>query len=120
MIGKAADEDPARAIPKWEGASLSNSAVWWIPTVADSDRDPDLPSLPPKMTELAADPNAARWALDCGWVPGTGHCPKHPCASECLFREQREAEASRIEHARRQRRRDQRAFAERMKRLTSN
>jgi hypothetical protein len=69
------------------------------------------------MRELAADPNAPRWALDCGWVPGTGHCQNRPCAPDCLFREQRAAEASRIEHARRRRRRDQQAFAQRMNRL---
>jgi len=85
--------------------------------MTDPDGDPDLPPLSPEMAQFAADPDALRWARDCAWVPGTGHCRNRPCGAECLFRGQRETEASRIEHVRRHRRRDHRAFAERTKRL---
>ncbi len=61
---------------------------------------PDLVNL----IELAAHPDALHWAHECGWVPGTGHCLDRDCASECLFRTQREAEARQIVRARRQRR----------------
>lgn len=79
--------------------------------MTDSDTGPGTPA--DRIAELIARPDAARWALDCGWVPGTGHCRNRPCGAECPFREQREAEASRVEHARRRRRRDQRRLAER-------
>lgn len=61
---------------------------------------PDLVNL----IELAAHPDALRWAHECGWAPGTGHCLTRDCASECLFRMQREAEARQIVRARRRRR----------------
>jgi hypothetical protein len=53
---------------------------------------------------LAADPEAARWARDCAWVPGTGHCCDRLCSELCLFRPQREAEAARLMRWRRLRR----------------
>jgi len=56
------------------------------------------------IAELAADPDAPRWARDCAWVPGTGHCRNRPCLSACLFRAPREAEAARVIEARRRRR----------------
>jgi hypothetical protein len=73
-----------------------------------------------RAADLASEPDAARWARDCAWVPGSGHCRNRPCNDVCPFRAHRETEASRIEHARRLRRRDQRAFAERIIRLTYN
>ena len=85
--------------------------------MTDSDYDPDFPALPPRFADLATDPNAPRWALECGWVPGSGACKNHPCDPECLFREQRETEANRIEHERRKRRREQRSIARSMRRL---
>ena len=60
-----------------------------------------------KLIELAAHPDALRWAHECGWVPGTGHCRNRACASECLFREQRDAEARQVIRARRRRRKAQ-------------
>lgn len=64
-----------------------------------------------KLIELAAHPDALRWAHECGWIPGTGHCRNRGCASECLFRTQREAEARRIVRARRRRRKAQQLAA---------
>ena len=83
----------------------------------DSDQDPEFPPFSRRIATLAGDPDAPRWALECGWVPGSGACRSHPCSPECLFREQREAEASRIEHERRQRRREQRGTVRSMRRL---
>ena len=66
------------------------------------------------LIELAAHPDALRWAHECGWLPGTGHCRNRDCASECLFRTEREAEARRVIRARRRRRKPPpRAAAER-------
>jgi len=59
------------------------------------------------LIELAAHPDALRWARECGWIPGTGHCRNRGCADECLFRPQREAEARRVIRDRRQRRKRQ-------------
>ncbi len=75
----------------------------------DSDRGlaPNLS----RVAELAADPQAPRWARDCGWVPGTGHCRNRRCGTACLFHTQREAEAERVMRARRRRRPAQQAFA---------
>ena len=56
------------------------------------------------VVELAAEPDAARWAADCCWVPGTGYCRDRSCSIECLFRAQRETEANRIVRARQRRR----------------
>ena len=83
----------------------------------DFDFDPDFPALPPRIAEFIADPDAPRWAHDCGWVPGTGSCTNHPCSPECLFRDERETEASRIGHERRQNRRCQRTLARNPRRL---
>jgi hypothetical protein len=66
------------------------------------------------VAELAADPEAPRWARDCAWIPGTGHCRNRPCGTACLFRAQRKAEAEHVMRSRRQRRPAQEAFAERM------
>jgi hypothetical protein len=60
-----------------------------------------------RIAELAANPDAIRWAIDCCWVPGTGYCRDRFCSIECLFRAQREAEAKRIIRARQRRRRVQ-------------
>ena len=78
----------------------------------DSDRGL-APNLSP-VAELAADPQAPRWARDCAWVPGTGHCRNHPCGTSCLFRAQRKAEAERVMRSRQRRRLAQEAFASRM------
>lgn len=59
----------------------------------------------PHAADIAAEPDALRWASDCGWLPGTGYCRTHPCGRDCLFRPQREAEGWRLIEARRQRRR---------------
>jgi hypothetical protein len=56
------------------------------------------------IAELAADPEAVRWARDCAWVPGTGYCRNRPCSGRCLFRPQREAELRRLKQARQRRR----------------
>jgi hypothetical protein len=68
----------------------------------DFDPGPDPPASP--IAKLAADPEAARWARDCAWVPGTGYCRNRPCDAACLFRAQREAEALRLKRARGRRR----------------
>jgi hypothetical protein len=66
-----------------------------------------------RIAQLAAKPDAVRWARDCAWVPGSGHCRNRPCSTECVFREQRTAEAEWVTSARRQRRPSQRPGAER-------
>ncbi|MGE5269489.1 MAG: hypothetical protein ACM3JG_07435 [Thiohalocapsa sp.] len=58
-----------------------------------------------RAADIAAEPDALRWARDCGWLPGTGYCRNHPCGRDCLFRPQREAESLRLVESRRQRRR---------------
>ena len=68
------------------------------------------PILSPELAaliELAGHPDALRWAHECGWVPGTGHCRNRDCSTECLFQPQREAEARRIVRTRRRRRKPQ-------------
>jgi hypothetical protein len=109
--------DPGRG-----GSSTPRKAcdVKGILTVSDFDSKGSRARRSSRAADLAAAPDAARWARDCAWVPGSGHCRNRPCNNVGPFREQRETEASRIEHARRQRRRDQRAFAEGIIRLTSN
>ena len=71
-------------------------------------------SSPSSLVELAADPEGPRWARDCGWVPGAGYCRGHPCAAQCVFRAQREAEAARVIRSRRRRRRVPRASSGRL------
>jgi hypothetical protein len=78
------------------------------------DFDPAFVPLPSPVAELAADPEAPRWARDCAWVPGTGHCRNRRCGAACLFRAQRTAEAIAVTRSRRGRRLAQQAFAERM------
>jgi hypothetical protein len=48
------------------------------------------------IADLAADPDAARWARECGWVAGTGHCRHRACAANCVLRPRREAEHRRM------------------------
>ena len=81
--------------------------------------DADFVPLPPRIAELIAHPEGARWAQDCGWVPGTGHCRNAPCSSECLLRVDRQTEARRLVCARRRRRREQQAFAGRLVQLVA-
>jgi hypothetical protein len=57
-----------------------------------------------RARELAAAPDAAHWALVCGWVPGTGHCRDRACAGDCLLHSQRDAESQAIRRERRRRR----------------
>ena len=78
-----------------------------------SDFDDGLGPAASPLAELAAHPEAPRWARECRWVPGTGHCRNRPCSRACLFRRQREAEKKRLAQARRQRRRAHRSFADR-------
>jgi hypothetical protein len=72
------------------------------------------PSLASFIDELAADPDAPRWAKDCRWVPGTGHCLSHPCRAACLFRRRKEAEATALMRSRRERRWCHRRFVHRL------
>ena len=72
---------------------------------AESDMSPELV----KLVELALHPDALRWAHECGWLPGTGHCRRRGCASECLFRSEREAEGRHVVRSRRRRRKPQQA-----------
>jgi hypothetical protein len=60
--------------------------------------------LPARIAELAARPEAARWARECAWVPSTGYCRRQPCSLKCVFRDQRTAEADRVAGERRKRR----------------
>jgi len=76
--------------------------------------DDALAPFPSAIAELAADPQAARWARDCAWVPGTGHCRNRPCSPACLFLPQRAAEARRLLRWRRRRRDLQPGFAGRI------
>jgi hypothetical protein len=73
----------------------------------------------PGIAELAAEPDAIRWAEHCAWIPGTGYCSNQPCSIECLFRAQRDAEAAGIIETRRQRRDSRRPHAERKPQLVS-
>ena len=79
-----------------------------------SDFKPRFASSLARVVELAADPEAPRWARDCAWVPGTGYCRNHSCAAKCVFRAEREAEAARVICLRRRRRRAQRAPIDRL------
>lgn len=76
---------------------------------AASDPSPELV----KLIELALHSDALRWAHECGWLPGTGHCRRRGCASECLFRPERETERRQIVRSRRRRRKAQQPVAER-------
>jgi hypothetical protein len=67
----------------------------------------------PTAAELAAIPGAERWARECEWLPGTGHCRNRGCVADCLFRPQREAEAAAIIRRRRRRRTVQHRLGER-------
>jgi hypothetical protein len=82
--------------------------------LTDFESDPGPSS---RLAELVADPAAARWANDCAWVPGTGHCRNRSCGPQCLFHAQREAEAKRVNRARQARRFLPRAVGDRMVRL---
>jgi len=81
----------------------------------ETSSDPDLRPAPPpgRIALLTAKPEAARWARECAWVPGTGYCRRRPCSPECAFNDQRVAEAARLVSWRRQRRPSQRPGAER-------
>jgi hypothetical protein len=57
-----------------------------------------------RVSNLAAEPDAASWAGACGWIPGTGHCRNRDCSGACLFQPQREADARRVQRWRRLRR----------------
>jgi hypothetical protein len=83
-----------------------------------SDFDDGLKPAAFPIADFVAAPEAIHWARDCGWLPGTGHCRNRPCSKACLFHRQREAEASRLTQARRQRRRAHRRFANRWVRRT--
>jgi hypothetical protein len=61
--------------------------------------------LPAELSELIGDPQAEHWARNCAWLPGTGHCRKRPCSTECPFRPLREAELRQVLRLRRRRRR---------------
>jgi hypothetical protein len=95
-----------------------------MPTVSsfdfDFDVDPGLLPASSAIAQLVAEPGAAHWAQSCAWVPGTGHCRNRPCATECLFHAQRDAEAMRVTQARRRRRRMQQPSAGRATRLVES
>jgi|HubBroStandDraft_4_1064222.scaffolds.fasta_scaffold541830_1 hypothetical protein len=65
------------------------------------------------VERLANAPEAERWAYDCGWLPGTGHCDYPGCSERCVFYEGREAEIRQIQIARRRRRAGRQPFASR-------
>jgi hypothetical protein len=62
--------------------------------VPDFDFDFRLPRS--AILEFASDGEAARWARECAWIPGTGHCHNEFCNRECLFHLQRQSEAHRV------------------------
>jgi hypothetical protein len=66
-----------------------------------------------RVAQLAAKPDADRWAHECAWVPGTGYCRKRSCSTKCVFRDQRMNEVERVINARRKRRPSQQTGAER-------
>jgi hypothetical protein len=66
-----------------------------------------------RIVELAARADADRWAQDCGWVPGTGHCRNRRCSARCVFRAQQAAGVEQVTRTRRLRRPAQRPGAER-------
>jgi hypothetical protein len=78
------------------------------------DFNDDLAPPPSPIAEIVADPEAGRWARDCAWVPGSGHCRNRPCSTACLFHVQRAAEARCILRWRRKRRPTQSGFAGRI------
>jgi hypothetical protein len=101
--------------PKYVLTTIYHHLILHIRSYSVSDDfDSSLAPLPCLVAELAADPEAPRWARDCAWVPGTGHCRNRPCGTACLFRAQRKAEAEHVMRSRRRRRPAQEAFAERM------
>jgi hypothetical protein len=70
--------------------------------------------MPAGIVDLLADSNVSRWARDCAWTPGTGHCRNQPCNTACSFRAQREAEMQRVIRARQRRRTVQQQPVERL------
>jgi hypothetical protein len=80
--------------------------------------DPNIALASSRLAELAADPDAARWAHECAWLPGTGHCRHRRCGGGCLFRPQRLAEAARITTSRQDRRSTRLTGADRRPRPT--
>lgn len=72
------------------------------------------PALASFIEEVADHLEAPRWARDCGWVPGTGHCRSRPCEPACLFRRRREDEAASVRRSRQERRSYHRRFVKRM------
>jgi len=49
---------------------------------------------------------ARRWAAECAWEPGTGHCRRQrtsECQAECTFRFLRAAEAEQVRRGRQRR-----------------
>jgi hypothetical protein len=62
------------------------------------------PDTASRAADLAAEPDAMRWAELCAWVPGTGHCRRRDCNPDCTFRAQREAESRSVARWRRLRR----------------
>ena len=66
--------------------------------------EPDWPDPSSRAEFVAEQPGASYWARLCGWVPGTGHCRNRSCEEDCVFRDQRLAEAHRVSRWRRLRR----------------
>jgi hypothetical protein len=82
-----------------------------VETRPDTDTNLALGPGPARIVELAARPDAASWARECAWVPGTGYCHRNPCSAACVFNDQRVAEAERVVSDRRGRRPSQRPGA---------
>jgi hypothetical protein len=74
------------------------------------------PEIGVAAAQLALMPEAGRWARDCAWLPGTGHCQNRVCDAACVFRPQRLEEGERLRVRRRLRRLPHRAFADRLTR----
>lgn len=57
-----------------------------------------------EIAELLDNGDAARWARDCGWIPGSGYCNNRDCDSACPFRAQLMADLARVIRSRLRRR----------------
>jgi hypothetical protein len=75
----------------------------------------DRPETLEAIAELMAMPGAEYCAQNCAWVPGSGLCSRRDCASDCIFRAGRAAEAAQLQRRRQRRRAAHRPFALRVR-----
>lgn len=69
-------------------------------------RDDDEVAPATTLASVLEDEQSPYWARECGWLPGSGLCwcaSRSDCPQNCSFREQREAEARRLQRYRQRR-----------------